>query len=58
MVKKSPLFPRFFFDVISLAKNLSMGKTSMGKTPTSFLVKMKVNENIRGGLILFVTLKS
>ena len=53
MVKKSPLFPRFFFDVISLAKNLSMGKTS-----TSFLVKMKVNENIRGGLILLVTLKS
>ena len=45
--QKSTLFARNIFD-----------ETSMGKTSASFLVKMKVNENIQGGLTLFVTLKS
>ena len=58
------LFPRTFFDVILMVeKHTLFARTfseeiSMGKNSTSFLVKMQVNENIRGGFPLLVTLKS
>ena len=47
MVKKSTLFARTFIDEISMSKNL-----------TSLLVMFQVNENIRGGFPLLVTLKN
>ena len=64
LIEKSTLFPLTFFDVILMVKKYTLfartffDETLMGKNSTSFSVKMHVNENIRGGFPLLVTLKS
>ena len=64
LVEKFTLFPLTFLDVILMVKKYTLlartffDEISMGKNSMSFVVKMQVNENIRGGLPLLVTLKS
>ena len=64
MVQKTTFVPLTFFGVILIVKKSKFlarsffDKISMGKSSTSFLVKLQANENIRGSFPLLVTLKS
>ena len=64
LVEKSTFFPLIFFDLIlRIHKSKLFARTffheiSMSKSSTSYLVKLRANENIRGGFPLLVTLKN
>ena len=64
LVQISTFFPRTFFNAVSMVEKSSLfaciffDEISMARNSTSLLIKLQVNENVKVGFPLLVTLKS